>query len=124
MPTPLHVSLVVPFPVAEIVQRLPGGTFERAIDAPAALSAFVSSPLRVVERRTWDGDVAHMRFDVSGEPVSVEGELRLTPDQQGTLLQFDGNVTANVPFIGGMVEAAVRDEVSAQILREFAALSD
>lgn len=107
-----------------VPQKLPSGEYEQSIDVPAPLKAFVVGPLRVVGRREWNGTTATISIHIAGQPVTVRGELRLTGQDQHTIATFTGEVTANVPFVAGMVEAAVRDEVSAQFERELAAVTD
>lgn len=124
MPTPIHTRRSVPLTPAEVPGRLPGGDAERLIEVPAALRAFVVGPLKVVSHREWNGERASVRISIQGQPVSVTGELVVTADGANSLVTFDGDVTANVPFVASMVEAAVRDEVQAQVERELATLSD
>lgn len=124
MPTPLQLQRTVPVSPAEVAVRLPSGTFERTIEVPAALRAFTSGTLKVVGRREWHGTTADITIDVQGQPVSVRGELRALEDPNGSVVEFDGVVTADVPFIGGLIETAVRDEVSANFEQELAAITD
>lgn len=106
-----------------VPERLSGGEYERSIDVPAALQAFVAGPLRVVQRREWNGMVATITISIAGQPVTVRGELRLAEQDQRTRATFTGEVEANVPFVGGIVESAVRDEVTAQFERELATVT-
>ena len=60
-------------------------------------------------------------------PLTFRGEAVLAPGGQGTIESLDGELKANVPFIGGRIEKAAADPILAAItleattLREFLA---
>lgn len=98
-------------------------TINRSIPAPAAVAAFVSGPLTICARRRWHGTSADVEINVLGQPVQAVGTLRLTATDTGCTVDARLTITANVPFMGSMIEDAVKPEIEANIDRELAAIT-
>ncbi len=100
---------------------------------PDAARSFVGDELTVIETQDWgpaddDGTrVCRVDLHVTGAPLTFRGEAVLAPGGQGTIESLDGELKANVPFIGGRIEKAAADPILAAItleattLREFLA---
>ncbi len=100
---------------------------------PEAARSFVGEELTVVETQDWgpadpDGTrVCRVDLHVTGAPLTFRGEAVLAPGGRGTLETLEGDLKANVPFIGGRIEKAAADPILAAItleaetLREFLA---
>ena len=117
MATAISVQRSVPKSVDEVRSALgTGGRRELAV--PAALSAFVRGPLVVNDVRTWNGDSADVVITVEGQPVRIAGTIGLRPASDACDVDVALAVTADVPFVGSMVESAIAPEVTALINRE------
>ncbi|MFX0539221.1 DUF2505 domain-containing protein [Ornithinimicrobium sp. Y1847] len=102
---------------------------------PDVAKAFVGPTLLVVETVRWgaadaDGErEAAMSLDLPGTPVRFMGGIHLRRGAtEGTTEQVvDGDLEANIPFIGKRIEAAVAPQVAeivqleAQVAREWLA---
>lgn len=90
---------------------------------------FVGDAVDVVETQVWglapdaDGDhTASLHVEIPRTPVSLSGSVFLTAGGTGTEHTVEGELKANVPFLGSKIEAAVAP-VLARALRLEAKLS-
>ena len=137
MSTAIDVQRTSSHPAAEVRNRLDAAltsegatiddgwlTIRNSIDVPAALSTVVSGPLTVVARRRWNDTVADVEIRVQGQPVKAVGSLRLTDTSDGCTVDVHLDVTADVPFMGSMIESAVKPEIVRHIEHELASITD
>lgn len=123
MPTPLRLQRTVPKSTTEVRDALgTGGRRELAV--PAALSGFVRGPLTVVDQRTWSDDRADVDIRIEGQPVRITGTIGLAAAGEACDVDIALTITADVPFVGGMVESAIATEVTAMIERELASIAN
>lgn len=99
-------------------------TINRSIPVPAAVAAFVSGPLTIRARRRWQGTVADVEINVLGQPVEAVGTMTIAPSTAGSTIDVRLAITANVPFMGSMIEGAVKPEIEENIERELASITD
>ncbi|WP_109474239.1 DUF2505 domain-containing protein [Ornithinimicrobium cavernae] len=89
-------------------RRLPTDGF------PDFARKFVGDSVDVVETQVWGltpdaegGHTASLHVEIPRTPVSMSGSVVLAAGESGTEHTVEGELRANVPFIGGKVEAAV-----------------
>ncbi|HPB73353.1 MAG TPA: DUF2505 domain-containing protein [Phycicoccus sp.] len=93
-------------------------------DFPEVAKRFVGEVLILREEQQWGpraadgGRVAELKLRIDGAPVSVRGTLRLSPTRTGTAQDFQAQVTARVPLVGGSIERAAAPAVIAGIEAE------
>lgn len=117
MATPITVRRSVPKSVDEVRAALGSGG-QREFAVPAALSAFVRGPLTINDERAWRGDQADVVITISGQPVRITGTITLQSQDSACDVDVALTVSADVPFVGSMVESAVAPEVTALINHE------
>ncbi|MFT3877859.1 MAG: DUF2505 domain-containing protein [Propioniciclava sp.] len=85
---------------------------EATVDSPAAVRAFIGTELTFTQTITWgpreaDGArTGNVTIDIKGAPASLGGTVRLAPTASGSSLDWDGEFTVSVPFVGPSVERA------------------
>jgi hypothetical protein len=77
----------------------------RVMPSPSAVSRFTGPTLAIIDEIRWDqpnGEVrtGAARITVEGLPAGLVGTVRLSPGGKGTVLDYDGDLTVNVPIIG------------------------
>ena len=88
---------------------------------PSMVAPLIGETLSVSEERTWHaasptGEISGtLDMYVKGQPVSMHGAIRVSPTQTGCTARIAGEIHAKVPFIGGMVEKLVLEQISAGI---------
>lgn len=93
-------------------------------DVPSFAKAVVGDQLMVRETRSWgaptsDGSrTGHLTVTFDGAPVSISGDLSLSPEGEGCWLTVSGEVKAAIPLIGGKVEEFARDQLVRFVARE------
>lgn len=101
--------------IVRIVRTLPA-------EVPDVARSLVGDTLEVTEEQSWgplDRGIAAGSFHVGfSGPVRMEGTMRIEPDGEGTLVTSAGEITAKVPFVGGRIEAMVREQVQRYLDRE------
>lgn len=90
---------------------------------------FVGDAVDVVETQVWGltadeegGHTASLHVEIPRTPVSLSGSVSLVAGGAGTEHTVEGDLKANVPFLGSKIEAAVAP-VLARALRLEAKLS-
>lgn len=92
-----------------------------AVDAPEQVRSFVGATLDMDQTVTWsepaaDGSrTATMVIQVPGKPVSVDGNARLYPGGRGTVVEYTGELTVKVPFLGKKIEQQAAPHVKRAI---------
>jgi hypothetical protein len=88
---------------------------------PDVAKSFVGEHLTIVEVQTWSAPGADgsresaVDMHVKGAPLTLKGTLRLEPSRAGTVKLLDADLKAQVPFIGGRIERAAAEPISAAI---------
>lgn len=87
-------------------------TVDAFVDSPVEVRLFVGPRLRILQEMTWErpaGDGSRngtLSITVSGAPLSLTGTARLEPTASGSALTYAGELTADIPFLAGRIEAA------------------
>ncbi|MBV8863758.1 MAG: DUF2505 domain-containing protein [Mycobacterium sp.] len=89
---------------------------------PAVIVRFAPSELALVHSQTWTrlgDDRVHgeVRVDVSGVPVTAQGQAMLAPAQHGSRLTMSTSVAVNIPVVGGAIERAIARQVAGDITK-------
>jgi hypothetical protein len=77
---------------------------------PDAARSFVGQELTVIEIQDWgpaetDGSRrCAVDLHITGAPVTLRGEALLAPSARGSVETLEGDLKANIPFIGGKIE--------------------
>jgi hypothetical protein len=91
---------------------------------PSLVAGLIGETLQINERRTWNAADPNGEIDgtiemhVQGQPVTMTGTIRVSPTASGCTARISGQIQAKVPFIGGMVEKIVLEQVQAGIALE------
>lgn len=94
------------------VLRVDGERVLPTAGMPRAVVAAAGDELRITEQQIWsapDTDGARhaeLEMTVQGLPLSMTGRASLTPDGEGSVLTFDGDLTCGLPLVGGRIERA------------------
>lgn len=93
---------------------------------PAEFRSFVGSDLTVRYVEAWqapDGDdrVGTFVVEIVGAPGHARGALGVAPAGDGTEFIATGEVSVNVPLIGGMIERGVAEAVRDGLTKELLA---
>lgn len=97
-----------------------------ASSIPAEFRSFVGKDLAITYTEAWEplGErdrVGTFAVDVAGTPGHVAGAIGITAVDHGTELLATGDVVANVPFVGAMIEKAVAGAVEKALAAEMVA---
>ncbi|HLS44316.1 MAG TPA: DUF2505 domain-containing protein [Ornithinicoccus sp.] len=102
-----------------IRRRLPTDRF------PDFARKFVGNAVDVVETQVWGlapdedgGHTASLHVEIPRTPVTMSGSLFLAPEGDGTAHTLEGELKANVPFIGSKIEEAVAPIISSALRLE------
>lgn len=96
----------------------------RSEGLPDVARSFVGEHLTIIEVQTWSRPAADgsresaVDLHVKGAPLTLKGTLRLTPSKAGTVKVLDADLKAHVPFIGGKIEKAAAEPITAAIEME------
>ncbi len=90
---------------------------------PAIIRQLHRGPLQVVRHETWSpitGGTAHGKVSVgvAGMPVSLAGNAKLVPAENGSRLTVTGTVVVNIPLVGGKLETVICDKVTEMVMAE------
>jgi hypothetical protein len=95
-----------------------------ADDLPDFAKSMVGPTLKVVETQSWGPAAADgsrqgtVDMSVAGAPVSLNGTLSLAPSGAGSVEQFDSELKARLPLIGGRIEKAAARPIEQAIAIE------
>jgi uncharacterized protein YndB with AHSA1/START domain len=91
----------------------------RNLAAPESAARFTGPTLTVKDDTTW-GDAeadgarsADVRLSVLGQPVNMRARLRLTPRGKGSVVDLNGELKVNIPFVGKKMEQGAAPAVLA-----------
>ena len=92
-------------------------------EMPGMIRNLVGDTLRVERTEEWgpgaaDGSRSGTVTLSTPAPVRMNGRLRLRPDADGSVETVDGDLTANVPLIGGRIERSAHPALLAAIEAE------
>lgn len=118
-----------------VVDQQDDGAFSIAIrrtvpseTIPAEFRSFVGSELVVRYTEAWNAPVADavgregtFAIEIVGAPGHARGSLVLTPDGDGTGFGLAGDLQANIPLFGAMVEKAIVGAIEKSLPLELAA---
>ncbi len=91
----------------------------RTFAAPDAVARFTGSQLSVVEDTVWsaaapDGSRSgSLAMTVTGQPVSLKGQLRIAPGGRGTRVDLTGDLKVAIPLLGRKLEQSTAPTVLA-----------
>jgi hypothetical protein len=91
----------------------------RTLYAPESAARFTGSQLTVIEDLTWgapsaDGSrTADITMTVLGQPVTLRGQLQMSPGGRGTVVALDGELKVAVPLLGKKLEQSAAPAVLA-----------
>ena len=90
-------------------------------DVPSFAKSFIGDALTITERQTWhataaDGSTEATVTATFSAPLSFAGRMTVAADGTGTVVRTTGELKANVPLVGGKVEAIAKDTME-QYLR-------
>ncbi|WP_264029985.1 DUF2505 domain-containing protein [Cellulosimicrobium sp. SH8] len=93
---------------------------------PAHVRSFVGGQLEIRQAEAWEPERAGERsgtvsLEITGAPVRLTGTVTLSPDGDGTVERYAGEVKASVPLFGGAIEQAAAEAVRAALAAEEAA---
>lgn len=89
----------------------------RTLPAPSAISKFTGNTITIVEDLVWSqpaadaSRTAKVSLTVPGLPVEMVGTARLTASGKGTQINYSGELTVNIPFVGKKMEQSAAPAV-------------
>lgn len=97
---------------------------------PGPVVAAVGERLTISEHQTWTPAVtggtrrADLEIAVMGMPVRMRGTVVLAPDDVGTAIRVEGDLSCDLPLVGRKVEAAARPAIESTFDDEAALLAE
>ena len=94
-------------------------TTSRTLPAPDSAKKFTGATLTVIEKIVWgsagaDGArTGQVTLSVPGQPVTMNGEVRLSPGGAGSTLDLTGVLKVNIPLVGKKLEQSAAPAVLA-----------
>ena len=91
---------------------------------PSLVAPLIGETLVITERRTWQSPTAageisgSLEMHVKGQPVSMNGSIRVSPTDSGCIARINGEIRARLPLIGGMVENIVLEQLKRGVTLE------
>lgn len=85
-------------------------TVSRTLEAPSAAAKFTGRTITIVEDLVWspaasDGSrTGALTLTVPGLPVEMNGTVRLAAGGKGTRVDYAGDLSVNIPFVGKKLE--------------------
>jgi hypothetical protein len=75
---------------------------------PSTARAFVGSEIEIGQRETWHSPTeAALVVDIPGRPGRMDGTIRLSERDGGTVETVTGEIRVSIPLIGGKLEQMV-----------------
>lgn len=100
-------------------RRLPTDAF------PDFVRKFVGDSVDVVETQVWGlaadedgGHSASLKVEIPRTPVVMSGSVYLTPSGAGTEHTVEGELKANIPFLGAKIEQAIAPVIASALRLE------
>ena len=84
---------------------------EASVESPIEVRAFVGPRITIIQNLTWAqpaGDGSRdgtLSIRVAGAPLTLTGTARLEPTASGSVITYAGELTVDVPLIGGRIES-------------------
>ena len=97
---------------------------------PSLVAPLIGDTLVITERRTWQsptdsGEISGtLEMHVKGQPVSMNGSIRVSPTATGCVARINGEIRARLPLIGGMVENIVLEQLKRGVALEAEVLAE
>jgi hypothetical protein len=94
-------------------------TTSRTLPAPESAARFTGSQLTVKEENAWGEAAANgsrtagITLSVLGQPVTLRGQLQLSPGGRGTVVALTGELKVAIPLLGRKLEQASAPAVMA-----------
>ncbi|MEV7972660.1 DUF2505 domain-containing protein [Cellulomonas sp. NPDC089187] len=91
---------------------------------PAQARAFIGDRLEVRQAEAWEAPGADggrrgtVAVEIAGAPVRLTGTVALVPGEGSSRVVYDGDLKANVPLFGAMVEEAAAKAVRSALEAE------
>ncbi|HET9650411.1 MAG TPA: DUF2505 domain-containing protein [Microlunatus sp.] len=91
----------------------------RSLKAPASAAKFTGPELTVVEEVTWGAGegggtrTGKVTMTIPGQPVTMNGTMRIAPAGPGTVLSLDGVLKVAIPLLGKKLEESAAPAVMA-----------
>lgn len=87
---------------------------------PAAAAPFVGETVTVTETQTWaapaaDGSATATVAVDFGAPLTFSSAMTLAASSTGTLVQTTGQFKSSIPFVGGKIEGAAKEQTEAYL---------
>jgi hypothetical protein len=82
----------------------------RRLPSPEAAARFTGPEITVVEETSWgpaagDGSrTGQVELTIPGQPVSMRGQMRLSPGGPGTVAELTGDLKVAIPLLGKKLE--------------------
>jgi hypothetical protein len=92
-------------------------TVSRTLPAPSSISKFTGSTITILEDLVWsesasDGSrTAKFTLTVPGLPVEMLGSARIAAGGRGTRVDYSGDLSVNIPFVGRKLEQSAAPAV-------------
>ena len=92
-------------------------TVSRTLPAPSSITKFTGSTITIREDLVWsqagsDGSrTASLTLTVPGLPVEMLGTARLAAGGKGTRVDYSGDLSVNIPFVGKKLEQSAAPAV-------------
>jgi hypothetical protein len=96
-----------------------------ATELPSAVRAFLKGDLVIERTEEWDrngdgGWLGRVQAGIPGVPGHIRGAMRLSDAPAGgSAMELRGEVSVNIPFVGGKVEEVVSGQIVKLLTREF-----
>jgi hypothetical protein len=90
---------------------------------PAAAAPFVGETLTVTETQTWSAPAADGSATATvavdfGAPMTFTSSMTLDAAGSGTVVRTVGQFKASIPFVGGKIEGAAKEQTEAYLTVE------
>jgi hypothetical protein len=92
-------------------------TVSRTLPSPSAVAKFTGSTITIVEDLVWSYEAADgsrkatFTLAVPGLPVEMNGTARMYAGGRGTKVDYSGDLTVNLPFVGKKLEQSAAPAV-------------
>ena len=83
---------------------------------PPQFRAFAGAEIEIRQAEVWQPELDGQRLgtvtlEIVGTPLIMTGTVKLIPTETGTAQIYEGDIKANIPFIGQAIEAAAEQPV-------------
>jgi hypothetical protein len=90
-----------------------------ADDVPSFARRLVGDRIRIVQSESWtSASAGSVEVTIPGKPGRFAGRVTLEPDGTGAVETVSGDVTVDIPLLGGRLERLVADLFGAAIDKE------